>query len=293
MALTRSLGAAKNKVAEVTAATLVVFACALVGPSAAPSVVGGSRPTTLLATSSAKQVDFSPGVKMTLPKSVPPSPQFLKAGLCGVRVSTDTATCAEAVIEAIDSARKTEPLNGLPASFSLKAFLKLTYDEQIFAIADIERTARGLPAIEGITTQLDTIAQAAAVAAVDPPVSLPMSLNGGGVATYFGSNWAGATANALGADYFWMYDDGPNSPNADCPKAGAPGCWAHRENVLGAYFDKAYCPASLPVNAVMGVGQFDTKLFQPSIVELFMNDCGPAPTMFFTWPDVQRLVFGH
>jgi hypothetical protein len=32
-----------------------------------------------------------------------------------------------------------------------------------------------------------------------------------------------------------MYDDGPGSPNTDCPQAGAPGCYGHRNNIIRSY----------------------------------------------------------
>jgi hypothetical protein len=32
-----------------------------------------------------------------------------------------------------------------------------------------------------------------------------------------------------------MYDDGPGSPNLDCPRASASGCWDHRRIILGYY----------------------------------------------------------
>jgi hypothetical protein len=37
----------------------------------------------------------------------------------------------------------------------------------------------------------------------------------------------------MGANYFWMYDDGPGSPNADCTPSNQSGCWGHRDNILG------------------------------------------------------------
>ena len=48
-----------------------------------------------------------------------------------------------------------------------------------------------------------------------------------------GSNWAGGVADPLAADYLWMYDDGSDSSNPDCPRAGAPGCWGPRDHIPG------------------------------------------------------------
>jgi hypothetical protein len=233
-------------------------------------------------------------VKMTLPKSIPPSPSFLSAGMCGTSGVNDTAACNAAVIKAVDNARVSEPLAALPGSLNLTAFDALTTDQQIFAIADIERTARKLPAIAGLTSQLDAVALAAAKGQRDPTSSLPLRLTGGGEATYYGSNFAEGTADAMGANYYWMYDDGLNSPNGDCTAKNQSGCWGHRENVLADYNNASYCAKGSAVNTVMGTAEVTAGVaFTPSITEIFMNDCGALPTMDFTWPDVQKLVFGH
>lgn len=233
-------------------------------------------------------------VKMTLPHSVAPAPVFQASGVCGPVGANNSTTCSAMVVKAIDAARKVEPINAIGSNFNLAAFNKLSFAEQLFAIADIERTARGLAPIEGLTTQLDTLASQGAAGQRDPAASLPLSLSGGGFATYYGSNWAEGTANALGADYYWMYDDGTNSPNVACRRAGEAGCWGHRENVLGNYTNTNYCPAGMAINTVMGTAEITSKVaVTPSIAEIFVNDCGKAPTMYFTWPDVQKLVFGR
>jgi hypothetical protein len=245
-------------------------------------------------TSTASAAAMSSSVKMTLPRSIAPSPRFQLPGICGYTGASNTATCASTVIKAIDAARKVEPLNGIPPRFNLTAFDKLSPAEQIFAIADIERTARGETPIAGLTLQLNAIAEAGAVHQGDPTAALPLQLSGGGISTMYGSNWAEGTSNPLGADYYWMYDDGPNSPNLDCRAAGDPGCWGHRENVLGNYTNKAYCPYGSPVTAVMGAAEVTSHvMMSPSIAEIFVNDCGRAPTMYFTWDNVQDLVFGN
>jgi hypothetical protein len=274
-----SLIAAAKKVAVVTAAVCAVAASSLAGVSNA------SAETPLLHKT----------VKMTLSKSIPPAPRFLVRGVCGVSGPVDTTSCTKTIVAAIDEARKSEPLNAIPPSFSVTAFNKLTNNEQIFAIADIERTARGLAPIAAITTQLDAIAASGASRQNDPSAHLPLRLTDGGIATAYGSNWAEGTANALGADYYWMYDDGPNSPNSVCHKAGEAGCWGHRENILFNYNNANYCPSGSKITTVMGVAEITTKVaYSPSIAEIFTNDCGALPRdAFFTWPDVQKLVFGH
>jgi hypothetical protein len=232
--------------------------------------------------------------KMTLAKSIPPSPVFLVKGVCGTSGPNDTAACTAMVIKTIDNARKSEPLPNVPGSFSVSGFDALSPAEQIFAIADIERTARGLLPIEGLTAQLNGVALTAARDQNDPSIPLPLRLSGGGLAYYYGSNFAEGTADPIGANYFWMYDDGLNSPNADCTTKHTEGCWGHRKNVLGDYNDANYCPRGSAVNTVMGAAEVTSGvLYTPSITEIFVNDCGALPTMDFTWPDVQKLVFGH
>lgn len=254
----------------------------------------GVTAATLGKAVSASAAMRQPKVKMALPRSIPPHPALF-GGACGYSGPDDSATCNAAVIKAINYARKFEPLRAMPKSFKLAAFDKLSRVEQIFATADIERTARGLPAIAGITAQLDAIAASGAAHESDPSADLPLHLSTGGMATTYGSNWAGGIADPMAADYFWMYDDGPGSPNAACTTSSASSCWGHRKNVLGDWSDPAYCPAGSKVNAVMGVAEVTSKVaFSPSITEIFMNDCGPLPkNLVFTWPQVEKLVFGQ
>lgn len=235
------------------------------------------------------------GVKLSLPRSIPPHPAFLTPTVCGYARPNDSAHCNATIIKAIDNARKTEPLGGFPKTFSLAAFGRLSPGEQIFAIADIERIARGLPPMTGLTPQLDAIALSGAVHQTDPSVNAPLKLNkGGGTATAWGSNWAGGTANALGADYYWMYDDGLNSPNSACTKSNESACWGHRKNILWNWSNPAYCAAG-PINLLMGVAEVKVKVsVPPSIAEVFVNDCGPLPkNVLVTWAQVQALIFSN
>ncbi len=177
----------------------------------------------------------------------------------------------------------------------MAGFDKLTPAEQIFAIADIERTARGLPPVAAITRELDEIAAAGASDQADPSTSLPLVLGGGGTSTYYASNWAEGTANGLGADYFWMYDDGPDSRNASCQKSGQPACWGHRDNILGDFANSKYCAKGSHINIVMGAAEVTANVTaSPSIAEIFLNDCGALPKdQVFTWAQVKKDVFGH
>jgi len=260
---------------------------------AAIGIAGALGSTTL----AAGQVGHphSRGVKLTLPKSIPPSPAFLVPGICGSRAPNDTAACTAAIVKATDDARKSEPLPAIPGAFNVMNFDKLTGPEQVFAITDIERTARGLQPIAALTNQLDAIAATGAAHQGDPTTRLPLRLTHGGLARAYGSNWSEGTANALGANYFWMYDDGLASPNRSCMTSNTTACWAHRKNILFNYANPAYCPPGSKPTTYMGAAEVTTHVTaSPSIAEIVVNDCGAMPSdRNFTWPDVQKLVFGR
>jgi len=147
--------------------------------------------------------------------------------------------CQDVVLQSIDQARAAEGVGPLvlPPYYDT-----LTVPEQLLVLADLERVDRGLPGLSGLSSDLDMLAREGARSDSDPE---------GPPGTSWGSNWAGGEASALLADYDWMYDDGPGSPNVDCTSSGAPGCWAHRQNILGNYGPSpAMGAASAKVNGV-------------------------------------------
>ena len=107
------------------------------------------------------------------PANLPPDPSFWR--YCRGGALDDSSGCNSKVLQAIDNARKTEPVG--PLEFNLAKLLKLSVRDQLFAIADLERVSRGEPPMTALTTQLDTLAQAGADADRDP--SFPASLTGG------------------------------------------------------------------------------------------------------------------
>jgi hypothetical protein len=232
-------------------------------------------------------------VGATMKASVKASPAFLVAGLCGNPGSgaNDTSTCTVAIIKAINNARK-EMSGGppLPSNFSVSAYDALNPDQQNFVMANVERTVRGLPPVAGLTAQLNDIALSAAKDQVDPSASLPLRLTGGGEAYQYGSNLAEGTANSMGADYYWMYDDGLNSPNGDCTTKNESSCWGHRDNILGVY--TSGCPKGDAVNIVMGTAETTTSGYNPAITQIFVQDCGAMPTLDYTWAQGEKAVFG-
>src|SRR5205823_2476468 len=73
--------------------------------------------------------------------------------------------------------------------------------------------------------------------------SVPRRRSGGGRTAYAGSTSSGGWINALGADYAWMYDDGPGGSNLACPTGSSRYCWGHRD-VLLTNFGSRSCHGS-------------------------------------------------
>lgn len=144
----------------------------------------------------------------------------------------------------------------------------LSAQQQLFVATNLERTARGLPALSTMVSPLDQAAQAGAAANADPSPPPGFGFE------EWGSNWAGAVGNPLEAIYYWMYDDGPGSNNIDCTDSDTSGCWGHRDNIL--------IQISGP-NLEMGVGYVATSYQgSPSWTELLVGATQPAP-VDFSW----------
>jgi hypothetical protein len=222
-------------------------------------------------------------------KSLKPSPFFLTSYYC--RGGKDGPRCNTIVLKAIGHARKVlEKMGGM--SFSLTAFERLTPQEQLFVTVNLERTARGLPPAVVLTRSLDRVAQAGANGDRDPNLhAVPDPLPGGGTLVGLGGNWAGGWDNALGADYAWMYDDGPGSDNGDCQPGNMTGCWGHRDNILGTFATRSSCGGERNELA-MGAGHVTSgKRYGDSETELFAGVCGPTPTdVVLTWTRARRLL---
>ena len=217
------------------------------------------------------------------PANLPPDPSFWR--YCRGGALDDSSGCNSKVLQAIDNARKTEPVG--PLEVNLARLLKLSVPDQLFAIADLERVSRGEPPMTALTTQLDTLAQAGADADRDP--SFPASLTGGAELRAGGSNWAGGTESALGSDDGWMYDDGYGSANEDCKTRASAGCWGHRDNILGLYAqDLAGCPSGQS-QLVMGAAY--TPAGGTSFAEIFIAACGAKPAdEVYTWAEAQAAI---
>lgn len=150
-----------------------------------------------------------------------PDPDFLTA--CSTTQYDDSSSCVQTVLAAIDNARGQEGLLSmeLPTNWA-----SLTPAEQLFVAVNLERTARGLNPITGLSPDLNSAAAEGAQAGSDPPATA------GGDLTTVGANWTQGYSNSLQAIYEWLYDDGLGSSNSDCTRQDLSGCWAHRANIL-------------------------------------------------------------
>lgn len=131
--------------------------------------------------------------------------------------------CQHAALSSFDRARAAEGLG--PMTLPVR-FARMNMREQLLVVTNIERVDRGLRPAR-LSTSLNRLAQAGARHRSDPPLSRHGNAAGG--------NWAGVGRSTLLADYDWVYDDGPGSPNVDCGSGGGGGCWGHRDNVLGHF----------------------------------------------------------
>jgi hypothetical protein len=222
-------------------------------------------------------------------RSLAPSPNFLGRPSCAR--GGDGRRCNTIVLRAITHARKVLEKMGA-MHFSLAAYEKLTRNEQLFVTVNLERAARGMRPVTELTRSLNRVAQIGANADADPPLNqVPRTLPGGGHPVGLGGNWAGGWDNALGADYGWMYFDGPGADNGDCTKTNHSGCWGHRDNILGRFVTASACGGGRN-ETVMGAGHVTRgKAFGDSETELLVGVCGKAPTdVVMTWHRAKRLL---
>ena len=213
--------------------------------------------------------------------NIAPNPDFLSS----CPALAQSSYCLGSELEAIDNARAQEGLS--PISIKLSGWRRLTRPEQLFTIANLERTTRHLPPAVAMTAQLDRVAQVGAATSVDPTLE-GWTLTGGKRATGWGSNWAGGIAS-LAANYYWMYDDGTGF-NIDCTPSNTSGCWAHRKNILVAPSGSCGSPAVTP-QFVMGAAVSTTARYVPSDAEILVQECGGPPSdVVFTWNQAERII---
>ncbi len=206
----------------------------------------------------------------------------------------ETLGCTNYSLEAVNNAAAREGVSPmtLPSNFD-----SLSVPEQLFVVADLERVDRGLPPYLGLVPALSDAAQQAAVSLADPqvPAGFPVATDSGGY-LMMGGTWAGGYQSVLGVDYAWMYDDGwggspATTSNIACTSATDPGCWGHRDELLGS--DPGFNPGVglACTNCVMGAGYASSQTNPPAAGGLSSSytDLVVAPTvpvaMTYTWND--------
>lgn len=242
--------------------------------------------------------------------NIAPSPNFLQSGNCTSSAGswscdnpcvtssmtwpayTNNAGCTNYVLGAINVGRSAE---GLAPMVLPTNWYSLSQAQQLFVVANLERTARGLPAYLGLNSALSANAQRAAKTNVDPSVASGFVIgNDAQGSPGMGGAWS-AGFSVLAADYIWMYDDGwggsvATTSNIACTSARAAGCWGHRDELLGS--DPGYNPGvGLNCsNCEMGTG-FAVANGSGSYVDLVEIPKGTPPAMTFTW--AQELSQGY
>ena len=196
----------------------------------------------------------------------------------------DSPRCASFTLAAINYARARlgERALTLPSNWT-----RLTYPEQLFVIADMERVSAGYPAYLGLNLALTREATRAAATRSDPRVAsgFAMGRNPFGQPGFDGA-WATGT-NVLAADFLWMYDDGwggsaRNTPNRLCTGPGAWACWSHRDELLGSSSDPKAGVGLTCSTCEMGAA-FAPAGGEGSLVDLIERPAGRPPAMTFTW----------
>ncbi|HVV76376.1 MAG TPA: hypothetical protein VHC43_10100 [Mycobacteriales bacterium] len=207
-------------------------------------------------------------------RNVAPSPDYLDN--CAANGSNNR-TCLRQALAAINAARADEGIRPmvLPINYAHMSIVR-----QTFVVTNLERIARGLRPIKGLTSRLNANARHAANSQEDPSlVGSVMSLLG--VRSY-GSVWAG-DFGPLSSDYDWMYNDGysaAGSVNLDCRTPSSSGCWGHRHVILGQYSGLR--------TLIAGVGSSDAA--GSSLAEIVVGSVHSSFHYVYTWK--QALSYG-
>ena len=199
--------------------------------------------------------------------TIPADPDYSAA--CAPSGLDSSLTCIAVTLQAIDNARAKEGLAPmeLPAGYS-----RLTVPEQLFVALNRERVDRGLAPFTALTDALNQLAARGADTASDPP-------DPGHAYVSADTEWIGAVANGLDADYLWMYDDGPGSGVSGCGKSGGSGCWADRHVALDRFGpDTLVMGAALNPTADTGTDQGG-----PSLAAILASTANDPGSIAYRW----------
>jgi hypothetical protein len=199
--------------------------------------------------------------------SVEAKPDYSQA--CAPSGLDTSLPCVQVTLQAIDNARAREGVKAmvLPATFA-----ELTVPQQVLGVVNRERVDRGRPPFAGLSVALNDIARRGADASDLPP-------DPEGPFSDVGTEWIGAVANGLDADYAWMYDDGPGSGVDGCAKKGDSGCWADRHALLANMTGGALVMGAA-VNPTADTSGGD--IGGPSLAATFAVTPDPGP-LSYTW----------
>lgn len=210
------------------------------------------------------------------PANVAPDPNY--PTVCGPSRLDSSAPCVTAVLDAVDHARAEEGVAPmvLPSNFD-----QLPVADQLLVAVDLERVDRALAPFVGLTAALNADAAVGARRAEDPPFPV-------GPYEVADTEWAGGSVNGLDATYGWMYDDGVDSGNLDCLRAGSPGCWGHRHGILDNFGTVGTLVMGAAVDPTGDTSTGDVGGTSMAIV-LTVTDATPGPYLY-TW--AQALAAG-
>ncbi|HUZ21836.1 MAG TPA: hypothetical protein VMU75_14830 [Acidimicrobiales bacterium] len=219
---------------------------------------------------------------------VAPSPNFTAD--CSPEALDDSTTCAQAILAATANARSTEQIG--PLDVALAPLLSMPLADQLFVLTDLERVSRGLPPYTALVSPLDTVALTGAANVTDPTFSTDQPMLGPATPiVQWGSNMAWNTYDALGADYYWLYEDGPGGYNIDCTTTNQSGCWGHRANILVRY-PGGICGGEAPTLVMGAASTTAGSPSAPSLTELLVAACGPLPQrdVVLSWTAAERAL---
>lgn len=194
------------------------------------------------------------------------------------RAATTGAACQRLLVLDINAARAREGVRPLVLP---RGYAQLPAPVQVFALTNLERVGRGLAPLVGLNATLSARARLGALAGRDP------SIAAWDIGALVGQSWTSnqvSDANALEADWLWMYTDGwagKTTTNADCTSARSTGCWGHRHNILATHTGS---PVLVSGTAAVATGVFS------SYAQLVLAGTGHAPKLTYTW--AQALAAG-
>ena len=219
-------------------------------------------------------------------RNIAPNPNFMD--VCYSGVYDISGPCFSEVADALQHALSVERV---PVRIDLAEIERQSPTVQLFIAANIDRVARGLAPVEELVGGLDSVAARGVALGTDPAlVASPSPRVDGESVLGWGSNWGRLTYNALGTEYFWMYEDGPHGYNVACDGDHEMGCMGHRTNILATYdTSTAFC-ANGKVTVSMGAA-FAVSSGAPSFSEIFIATCrAPRRDVIARWSSFKRAV---